>query len=87
MSAAELLQWMKNGKQAGKDFVLVDLRRNAHEVCVFHIGQSSLTDVVQGGTIHGSINLPAQSLYPSIPVVFAMLKAGNIHKIIWYCGK
>jgi hypothetical protein len=29
---AELLQWFKDGKQTGKDFVLVDLRRTDFEV-------------------------------------------------------
>jgi len=28
----ELLRWLKEGKQAGKDFVLVDVRRNDFEV-------------------------------------------------------
>lgn len=28
----ELLQWLKEGKQPGKDFVLVDLRRADYEV-------------------------------------------------------
>ncbi|KAK2736238.1 hypothetical protein FQN57_000836 [Myotisia sp. PD_48] len=52
------------------DFVLVDLRRADHE----------------GGTISGSLNLPAQSLYPSIPTLYAVLKQGGIKKVIWYCG-
>lgn len=28
----ELLQWLRDGKQPGKDFVLVDLRRTDFEV-------------------------------------------------------
>jgi len=28
-----LLSWLVEGKQAGKDFVLVDLRRTDYEVC------------------------------------------------------
>jgi hypothetical protein len=32
ISREEMLQWMREGKQAGKDYVLVDLRRNDHEV-------------------------------------------------------
>ncbi|KAK7718928.1 hypothetical protein SLS63_010341 [Diaporthe eres] len=55
---------------AGKDFVLVDLRRSDHE----------------GGTIRGSINLPAQSLWPTIPTVYEMFKAAALRKVIWYCG-
>ena len=62
---------MKLGQnKAGKDYVLVDLRRNDHE----------------GGTIHGSINLPAQNLYPTIPTLYAIFKAAGLSKIIWYCS-
>lgn len=32
ISREELLQWIQDGKQAGKDFVLVDLRRTDYEV-------------------------------------------------------
>merc|ERR1711988_694 len=48
--------------------VLVDLRRNDHE----------------GGTIRGSINLPAQSLYPTIPTLYNMFRAAGIRTVIWY---
>lgn len=65
-----MLQWMREGKQAGKDYVLVDLRRNDHE----------------GGTIKGSLNLPAQSLYYSLSTVYNLLRAGGVKYIIWYCG-
>lgn len=30
----ELLQWFREGKQAGKDFVLVDVRRTDFEVII-----------------------------------------------------
>ncbi|KAK6331873.1 hypothetical protein TWF718_002412 [Orbilia javanica] len=56
--------------EGGKDFVLVDLRRNDYE----------------GGTIRGAINLPAQSLYPTIPTLYDLFKAGNVKQVIWYCG-
>ncbi|KAE9986998.1 hypothetical protein EG328_004130 [Venturia inaequalis] len=39
-----------------------------------------------GGTIRGSINLPAQSLFPSIPTLYAIFKAAGVEKVIWYCG-
>lgn len=52
-----------------------------------HVGPptSSLTGT-QGGTIAGSINLPAQSLYPSLPTVYNLVKAAGIPRVIWYCG-
>ncbi|KAG9229910.1 Rhodanese-like domain-containing protein [Amylocarpus encephaloides] len=65
-----LLSWMLDGKVAGKDFVLVDLRRTDFE----------------GGTIRGSINLPAQSLYSTIPSLYALLSTAAVRNVIWYCG-
>ncbi|KAK6346129.1 hypothetical protein TWF730_010460 [Orbilia blumenaviensis] len=56
--------------EGSKDFVLVDLRRNDYE----------------GGTIRGAINLPAQSLHPTIPTLYDIFKAGNVKQVIWYCG-
>lgn len=41
---------------------------------------------LQGGTIRGSINLPAQSLYPSIPTLYTLFKAAGVKKVLWYCG-
>lgn len=51
-------------------FVLVDLRRNDHE----------------GGTIEGSINLPAQTLYPSLPTLYTLFKNAGVREVIFYCG-
>ncbi|KFA81523.1 hypothetical protein S40288_09045 [Stachybotrys chartarum IBT 40288] len=83
--------------------VLVDLRRNDHEVSVrasdspfatrrpenssITIQVWSLTWVFpsQGGTIRASINLPAQSLYPSIPTVYSMFRAAGVRTVVWYC--
>ncbi|KAI9882353.1 MAG: hypothetical protein M1823_005896 [Watsoniomyces obsoletus] len=69
ITAAELLERMQQGQQPGKDFVLVDLRRNDHE----------------GGTIRGSINLPAQSLYPTIPTLYELFAQAGVKEIIFYC--
>ncbi|RKL22704.1 hypothetical protein BFJ70_g13181 [Fusarium oxysporum] len=65
------LEMMKDCKNiAGKDYVLIDLRRTDHE----------------GGTIRGSINLPAQSLYPMIETLYTMFKSAGVRKTIWYCS-
>ncbi|OJJ67597.1 hypothetical protein ASPBRDRAFT_58702 [Aspergillus brasiliensis CBS 101740] len=66
----EVLQWFRSGKQAGRDFILVDLRRTDFE----------------GGTIRGSINLPAQSLYPAIPTLYSLLSQSPVKEVVWYCG-
>ncbi|KAF7715503.1 Uncharacterized protein PECH_007016 [Penicillium ucsense] len=66
----ELLQWFQTGKQPGQDFVLVDVRRTDFE----------------GGTIQGSINLPAHSLYPTLPAVYSLLSQTGVKHVIWYCG-
>lgn len=35
LSREELIQWLRDdGKRVGRDFVLVDLRRNDFEVCI-----------------------------------------------------
>ncbi|KAK3327040.1 Rhodanese-like domain-containing protein [Cercophora scortea] len=73
ISREEVLAMLQNldGKSnTTRDFVLVDLRRNDFE----------------GGTIRGSINLPAQSLYPTLPVIYSIFKAAGLKKVIWYCG-
>ncbi|KAA8649370.1 putative arsenate reductase (Arc2) [Aspergillus tanneri] len=70
LSRQELLQWFQAGKQTGKDFVLVDLRRTDFE----------------GGTIRGSLNLPAQSLYLAIPTIYYLLVNSKVEHVIWYCG-
>lgn len=82
---------MKNGKSiVGAGFVLVDLRRRGHEVsdANSHLRGQMLTisclSRSQGGTIRGSINLPAQSLYPTIPALYNIFKAGSLRKVIWY---
>ncbi|KAI1421566.1 Rhodanese-like domain-containing protein [Xylaria sp. FL1777] len=54
----------------GRDFILVDVRRNDYE----------------GGTIRGAINLPAQSLFPTIPTLYQLFKNAGIQYIIWFCG-
>lgn len=72
ISRAEVLEMLRGntGEVIGKDFVLVDLRRNDFE----------------GGTIRGSLNLPAQSLYPTLPTIYAVFKSAGIKKVIFYCG-
>lgn len=42
---------------------------------------------VKGGLIRGSINLPAQSLYYTIPALYNLFSAAKKTKVIWYCGK
>ncbi|KAH7364325.1 Rhodanese-like domain-containing protein [Rhexocercosporidium sp. MPI-PUGE-AT-0058] len=61
---------MLSKKRSVKDFVLVDLRR---------------VDFV-GGTIRSSINLPAQSLYPTIPTLYEIFAAAGVKMVVWYCG-
>ncbi|KAK7915292.1 arsenate reductase (Arc2) [Apiospora marii] len=57
-------------QRGDEDFVLIDLRRNDYE----------------GGTIRGSINLPAQSLHPTIPRLYKLFQKAGVKKAIWYCG-
>ena len=88
LSCPDVLDMIKSGASPGKDFLLVDLRRNDHVVCNSRICTAiSLTTCTKGGTIRGSLNLPAQSLYPSLPTLYAIVKAAKIPRVIWYCGE
>ncbi|KAH7031374.1 Rhodanese-like domain-containing protein [Microdochium trichocladiopsis] len=69
VSREEMLELLRTAT-AGKDYVLVDLRRNDYE----------------GGTIKTSINLPAQSLYPTIPALYKLFETAGVKQVIWYCG-
>ncbi|KAL7273519.1 hypothetical protein RUND412_003614 [Rhizina undulata] len=66
---ATMLRWFEE-KVAGRDYILVDLRRNDHE----------------GGTIKGSLNLPAQSFYYSIPTLYTLASNADVSAVIFYCG-
>ena len=88
----ELLGWLEIGQNSGVDFLLIDVRRTDHEVKRTLIPQlpqwfRTLTFHVKGGTIKGSINLPAQSLYHSLPTLLALCQNANIRTVIWYCGR
>jgi len=67
---AALFERLQAGQKPGVDFLLIDLRRTDYE----------------GGTIRGSLNLPAQSLYESLPTVYRLCEAAHIDTVIWYCG-
>merc|ERR1712000_603574 len=70
ISRDELLEMFSKKDRSVKDFVLVDLRRTDFE----------------GGTIRGSINLPAQSLYSTIPSLYTLFSTAGVRSVIWYCG-
>ncbi|KAJ6258601.1 hypothetical protein Dda_6648 [Drechslerella dactyloides] len=67
----EVLELLRSTENLdAKDFVLIDVRRNDYE----------------GGSIHGSINIPAQSLYNAIPIWYNLFKAAGVKRVIWFCG-
>ncbi|KAL6889442.1 Rhodanese-like domain-containing protein [Trichoderma longibrachiatum] len=71
---AEVHSWLEQhkaaGKDAQKDFLLVDVRLNEW----------------QGGTITTSINLPAQSFYQAREMVYMLSKQAGVKKVVFYCG-
>lgn len=72
---AELLGWLEgsssfSSKQLGRNFIIVDLRRNDFE----------------GGTIKGSLNLPAQTLEQSLETLYTLLTATQVTDVVFYCG-
>ena len=95
VTRTDLLALLQSGKRPGKDFLLVDLRRTDHEVryCLFpgdhhptFPNALSCLLLAKGGTIKGSINLPAQSLYYSLPTILNLCRSARIELVIWYCG-
>ncbi|KAL4939630.1 hypothetical protein BDV06DRAFT_230914 [Aspergillus oleicola] len=74
LPAQTLLSWLQKDKpesrKIGVDFLLVDLRRTDFE----------------GGTIKGSLNLPAQSLYPTLSTLYALATSAGVKDVIFYCG-
>ncbi|KAK0741591.1 arsenate reductase [Apiosordaria backusii] len=67
-----LRQWILEDQSPDKKFIVVDVRREDHE----------------GGTIKRAINLPAQTIYPSLPTTlyrYALIKAAGIKRVIWTC--
>lgn len=53
------------------DLLLVDVRRTDFE----------------GGTILGSLNLPAHSFYMNRAVLFDLCKRAGVKKVAFYCGR
>jgi arsenical-resistance protein 2 len=53
------------------DLLIVDVRRTDYE----------------GGTIKGSINLPAHSFYLNRAVLFDLCKRAGVKKVAFYCGE
>ena len=53
------------------DLLIVDVRRTDYE----------------GGTIHGSLNLPAQSFYTNRAVLYDLCKRARVKQVAFYCGK
>jgi arsenical-resistance protein 2 len=53
------------------ELLIVDVRRTDYE----------------GGTIKGSINLPAQSFYVNRGVLYDLCKRAGVKKVAFYCGR
>jgi arsenical-resistance protein 2 len=53
------------------DLLIVDVRRTDYE----------------GGTIKGSINLPAHSFYLNRGVLYDLCKRADVKKVAFYCGR
>jgi arsenical-resistance protein 2 len=67
----QLLEEQTKSSSKPRDFLLVDVRR---------------TDWT-GGTVESSINLPAQSFYPTRKIVYDLCKQAGIKRVIFYCGQ
>ncbi|KAK9475598.1 hypothetical protein V1514DRAFT_34847, partial [Lipomyces japonicus] len=67
----EVLQRIINDESQGKSVILVDVRRTDFE----------------GGTIKGSINLPAQSFYQTKEAFYNIVNNSPISEVIFFCSK
>ncbi|KAK0743466.1 hypothetical protein B0T18DRAFT_329537, partial [Schizothecium vesticola] len=91
LSREEVLAMLKvESSSSFRDFILVDLCRTDHEVRPgFSFGSAItliLTPITRAAPIRGSVNLPAQSLYPTLPTLYSVLKAAGMRKFIWCCS-
>jgi hypothetical protein len=72
---AQVLQLLQDQESLSedkpRDFLLVDARR---------------TDCT-GGTVYGSLNLPAHSFYSTRKTLYDLCKQAGIKKVIFYCGE
>jgi len=67
----QLLQEQEQGPSRPMGFLIVDTRR---------------TDCT-GGTVHGAINLPAHSFYPTRKALYDLCIQAGVKKVIFYCGE
>lgn len=76
ISREELLQWIREGKQAGKDFVLVDLRRTDYEVwSVWKKVISSCADMLKGRNDQRVFELASSEFIPHDPnIIFSCIE-------------
>jgi len=65
--SAEDLVELMKTQKAGQDYIVIDLRRNDFEVAF----------------IKGALNLPAQSFYPTLSTILAILS--HVPKVIFHC--
>ncbi|ETN44775.1 uncharacterized protein HMPREF1541_10445, partial [Cyphellophora europaea CBS 101466] len=66
----EILNLLEAGQTPGTGFLLVDVRREDH----------------QGSSIAGSVNMPIQTLFQSLPTLIRICIGGKIDRVIFYCG-
>jgi len=67
----EILNLLEAGQTPGTGFLLVDVRREDH----------------QGSSIAGSVNMPIQTLFQSLPTLIRICIGGKIDRVIFYCGE
>lgn len=90
----EVLEMLEGDQKPGADFLLVDVRKDDHQVKEFRrpftmatYGRFLLTILMQGLTISGSLNMPIQTLQPSLSTLYRFCVTAEIKKVIFYCGE
>lgn len=87
-----LLDMFREGQKPGLNFLLVDVRREDPKVSFDCISaryrrDCVLTNLPQGFSIAGSLNIPIQTLAESLPTLHLLCKAAGIRTAIFFCGK
>jgi arsenical-resistance protein 2 len=84
---------LEANQKPGVDLLLVDVRNIDHQVKNFNnllpkgtCGRSLLI-LMQGLTISGSLNMPIQTLQPSLATLYRFCTTARIKKVIFYCGE
>jgi len=88
MTAEEIIA-LKEDPASSAEFVVIDVRRGDHGVCILSLATSFSNFLMpvrlKGGHVRGSDNWAAQTFYDDLPAFYEKYK--DTSKVIFYCSK